>query len=124
MNNIEPMKITYEIDNAGDSEAGLPAYQEEIQIYVHSGDPGGEPGEFQEHMRVALAEWFDGAKVSIANARHLVPCSGFCDAPQLLREGNYLRCHVATLEANNKDLKALVWFLGILFTVVIGFLVF
>jgi len=61
------MKTTYEIENAGDSEAGLPAYQEEVQINVRSGDPGGEPGEFAEYMRVALAEWFDGAKVSIAN---------------------------------------------------------
>ena len=52
------------------------------------------------------------------------PCSGFCDAPQLLREGNHLRCRVATLEANNTALKALAWLLGVLLAVAVGFLLY
>jgi len=43
--------------------AGINFYGDEVSITVISGDPGGEPGEFEEHMRQALAEWYDQAGV-------------------------------------------------------------
>lgn len=30
-----------------------------------NGDAGGEPGEFEDHMRQALVDWFDGADVKL-----------------------------------------------------------
>jgi hypothetical protein len=48
----------------GELSAGLREYSETVVIYLESGDPGGEPREFQEYMRKALAEWYDGAKVT------------------------------------------------------------
>lgn len=47
----------------GEESAGLRAYTEKVKVSVESGDPGGEDGEFQAHLRDALAAWFDGAGV-------------------------------------------------------------
>ncbi|OPZ48255.1 MAG: hypothetical protein BWY95_00962 [Bacteroidetes bacterium ADurb.BinA104] len=57
----------YSIDSPGESAAGIRSFTDEVMIIVDSGDPGGEEtGEdsFAEHMRQALTEWYDGAKVT------------------------------------------------------------
>ena len=58
------MKMIFEINFPGDPSAGMHAYTEMVTILVASGQPGGEPSEFETHMREALCEWFDGATVS------------------------------------------------------------
>jgi len=61
----------YEIDSPDELDAGLHGFRDEVTVIVDSGDPGGDPtGEdsFEEHMRQALIEWFDGAKVVFKKA--------------------------------------------------------
>lgn len=57
------MKIVFDVYNPGDEEAGIFSYSDSVTIEIESGEPGGESGEFAEHMRQALAEWYDGARV-------------------------------------------------------------
>ena len=59
------MKIIYEIYNRGESGGGILPTNDEITIEVSSGDPGGKPDEFEEFMKQCLAEWYDGAKVTV-----------------------------------------------------------
>lgn len=44
-------------------EPAKPASTERVTVKVESGDPGGKPGEFQQHVARALANWYDGAEV-------------------------------------------------------------
>ena len=59
------MKINYLVEMPDDFSAGLRGFTDTLEITVESGDPGGDPGEFAEFMRQSLAEWFDGAGVTI-----------------------------------------------------------
>jgi hypothetical protein len=59
------MKINYDIHHPGERSAGVNAFEDTVTIEIESGDPGGNNGEFAEHMRDSLKEWFDGAKVKI-----------------------------------------------------------
>ena len=54
----EPKVIKFDVYFPGDNSAS-----ETITITVESGDPGGDPGEFETFMCVVLSEWFDGAGV-------------------------------------------------------------
>ena len=61
----------YEIDSPDELDAGLHGFSDEITVIVDSGEPGGDPtGEdsFEEYMRQALIEWYDGAKVVVKKA--------------------------------------------------------
>jgi len=61
----------YEIDSPDELDAGLHGFSDEVTVIVDSGEPGGDPtGEdsFEEYMRQALIEWFDGAKVVFKKA--------------------------------------------------------
>ena len=61
----------YEIDSPDELDAGLHGFGDEVTVIVDSGEPGGDPtGEdsFEEYMRQALIEWFDGAKVVFKKA--------------------------------------------------------
>lgn len=49
----------------GEIGAGLRSYTEEVTISVESGDPGGDPGEFEAFLKDCLTEWFDGAGVCL-----------------------------------------------------------
>ncbi|MFW6359336.1 MAG: hypothetical protein ACOC0N_09025 [Chroococcales cyanobacterium] len=55
--------ISFSIDHKGEPGAGILSYSDSVQITLESGDPGGEEGEFEAHMRDALESWFDGADV-------------------------------------------------------------
>ena len=59
------MKIEYDIIVPSEYSAGIRGYSDTVIINIDSGDPGGEPGEFQEFMRQALLEWYDGGNVTI-----------------------------------------------------------
>lgn len=63
------MELTFNVCFPGEMAAGLSSYTETVTIAVESGDPGGEQGEFAEHMRQALAEWFDGAGVALGKPK-------------------------------------------------------
>jgi hypothetical protein len=54
-----PAEYLFSICDNGDPAAGLMPRNDDINIIVYSGDPGGEPGEFAKHMRQALADWYD-----------------------------------------------------------------
>lgn len=59
------MKFYYHVDHAGEEGAGIRAYSETVCVELTSGgEPGGDPGEFEEHMKEALSDWFDGAVVT------------------------------------------------------------
>ncbi len=58
-------KLTFIIDHPGEIDAGVWGYTDTVSVEVESGDAGGDAGEFEEHMRESLAEWFDGAKVRL-----------------------------------------------------------
>ena len=63
------MRFIFDVDFHGEQDAGLNSYTDTIAIDVESASPGGEPGEFAEHMRQALAEWFDGASVQLRSVK-------------------------------------------------------
>ena len=56
--------LIYEIDSPEELAAGIRGFSDRINIIVESGEPGGEDGEFAQHMRQSLIEWYDGASVS------------------------------------------------------------
>lgn len=60
------MELEFDVIHHGDALAGLRHYNDTVTVCVRSGDPGGEDGEFEEHIRQAIAEWFDGAAVQPA----------------------------------------------------------
>ena len=64
----QPLTLTYDIEHPGEPEAGLRAYSEQVTVTVDSGDPGGSPDEFQEHIQQSLSDWFDGAAVGLRPA--------------------------------------------------------
>lgn len=55
--------MKFQIVHPGEPFAGITGFNDEVEIIVESGDPGGEPGEFEAFMRDCLAEWYDGASV-------------------------------------------------------------
>ena len=55
--------IVLDVGFAGDSSAGLRAWNDTVTISCQSGDFGGDPGEFAEAFRAFMAEWYDGATV-------------------------------------------------------------
>lgn len=54
----------FDIYQPGEKAAGIQCFEDTIRIEVESGDPGGISGEFRDHMKQALIEWYDGAKVT------------------------------------------------------------
>lgn len=59
--------IAFHVISPGEPAAGLPGFTEDITIAVQSGDLADREKEFTEHMRKALADWYDGARVLSAN---------------------------------------------------------
>jgi hypothetical protein len=56
-------EFVFVINHSGEHAAGILPFSDSITIHVTSGDPGGEDGEFEDFMRNALKEWYDGAGV-------------------------------------------------------------
>lgn len=62
----KPKSFQFRIEHLGELGAGIRPFNDTVTITVDSGEPGGDgEGEnsFQEHMREALAQWYDGAHV-------------------------------------------------------------
>lgn len=59
------MTITYRVHVPSDKAAGIQGVDDTITIFIASGDPGGQKGEFIEHMCKALSEWYEGGVVSV-----------------------------------------------------------
>lgn len=55
----------FDIHSLGDGAAGLSGYTEKVTVVLDSGNPLGERGEFEEHIRSSLADWFDGATIKL-----------------------------------------------------------
>ena len=47
------------VDVPSERSAGIIGFTDEIEIKIKSGDPRGEPGEFEEFIKECLAEWYD-----------------------------------------------------------------
>ena len=56
-------KYIYKIDHPGERGAGISAFPDTVIVLLESGNPGGEPGDFVEHIRLALKTWYEGAKI-------------------------------------------------------------
>lgn len=59
--------IEFEVSVAGDPAAGIPDYWDRLTISSEAGDLGDEEvvKEFTEYMRQALANWYQGGRVTI-----------------------------------------------------------
>lgn len=57
------MKIVYNIYVPSELSAGLRSVSDTVTVIVESGMPGGSKGEFQEHIKKSLEEWYDGGAV-------------------------------------------------------------
>lgn len=55
----------FEVEFSGEPGAGLLPYAESVEVWVDN-EAGGDLGEFPEFLRGCLAEWFEGAAVSLA----------------------------------------------------------
>jgi hypothetical protein len=64
-NMIKPMKLTFDVEGPSELAAGINGFTDKVTVVVESGDPGGEPGEFQDFIRQALIEWYDTAGVGL-----------------------------------------------------------
>lgn len=56
-------KYKFNIVHPGEYGAGIRSYSETVEVSLESGDPGGDPGDFELFMEDCLADWFDGASV-------------------------------------------------------------
>lgn len=56
-------KCVYEIDDPGEPEAGIEEFADTVTVLLESSDPGGDPGDFVEHIKLALSSWYVGAKI-------------------------------------------------------------
>lgn len=58
--------IVFDVCVPGDYAAGIRGFSDTVTITVDSGDPGGEPGEFEAHIRQALVEWYESGDKAVA----------------------------------------------------------
>lgn len=57
------MKLIFDIDMPDEHAAGIRGFTDTITVNVESGNPGGDPGEFEGFMLQALEDWYDGGHV-------------------------------------------------------------
>jgi hypothetical protein len=62
--NKDRYRIKFVIDFPQELSAGFCGFTDVVTIAVRSGDPGGEPGEFEQYIRSALSDWYDGANIN------------------------------------------------------------
>lgn len=61
-------QLTFDVQHPGDRAAGITPSPSRVQINFLDGDPGCRPVAFGQHMRDCLANWFDGALMSLVVA--------------------------------------------------------
>lgn len=59
--------IVFEVGSSGESAAGIRPFNDTIHVGCDSGDFGDEE-QFRQFMAGALSEWYDGAKVTVAES--------------------------------------------------------
>lgn len=64
-NRMPCKKLVFNIHMPSELSAGLRGFTDTVTIFVESGDPGGVPGEFEEHCKEMLQEWYDGAGIEL-----------------------------------------------------------
>ena len=74
----EPLTLTFDVEHPGDVIQSLRCgtvtrrqeggYSDRVTVTVDSGDPGGDPGEFETFIQESLSQWFDGAAVGLRPA--------------------------------------------------------
>lgn len=57
-------KYVYQVNHPGEPEAGKTGFTDTVTMLLESGEPGGDPSDFGEHIKLSLSEWYDGAKVT------------------------------------------------------------
>lgn len=57
-------RYCYEVVAPGEPGAGIRGFTDSVMVLLESGNPGGDQGDFEGHLRAALSEWYDGAKVT------------------------------------------------------------
>lgn len=62
---LESQSIRYWICMPQDYSAGIIGFDDTVTIFIESGDPGGDAGEFAQHIKDALSAWYDGAMVTL-----------------------------------------------------------
>lgn len=70
---IELITASFNVCHPADPAAGIHGFDEEVKVAVNGEYVLGGPenlSEFTEHIESMLAEWFDGAKVTLANRKY------------------------------------------------------
>ena len=61
-------KFVYAIEEPGEPGAGISAFTDTVIVLLESGNTGEDPNDFNEHLKLTLHNWYDGAKVSKIDA--------------------------------------------------------
>lgn len=62
---MNPTTYVFQVEHPGEPGAGIIGFTDTVTVTLDSGNPGGDEGEFEEDIRSYLAEWFDGAGVTL-----------------------------------------------------------
>lgn len=62
-------KYEFDVHVPSELSAGIRGYSDTIKLYLESGDPGGEPKEFEKFLIESLEQWYDGGKVILVENR-------------------------------------------------------
>jgi hypothetical protein len=62
---LKKHQLSFDIYFPGEIGAGLRSYSDKVSISCESDQWGGEPNEFCEYIKGCLAEWYDGASVTL-----------------------------------------------------------
>lgn len=62
-------RYCYEVVAPGEPGAGIRGFTDSVTVLLESGNPGGDPGDFKGHLRAALNQWYDGAKVTQVDSK-------------------------------------------------------
>jgi len=54
-------KYVYTVTGSGEAE--ITGFTDTVTVLLESGDPGGDLGDFAEHIKLALSRWYDGANI-------------------------------------------------------------
>lgn len=61
-------KFVYAIEQPGEPGAGISPFTDTVIVLLESGNTGDDPNDFNEHLKLTLRNWYDGAKVSKIDA--------------------------------------------------------
>jgi|GEM_PF-3122706 len=97
---MKQLCFKFEVCMPGEMSAGIIGFNDTITVIVDSGDPGGEPGEFEEYIREMLNEWYDGGSVVLVSSEQAKLHDDDC------REKDALKKRIKELEDDIAKYKA------------------